>query len=140
MASVVDAGTMLMPLGTYNSNQSFTALQLYPRQLGTSVVTINLTTPPVASAVFVVEEASTSGGTYREVGRLTWLAGMSGPQTVPLGVSARAAWMQNNQAQWLRISLTTTGALTGSAWVTKASDGGPGLGAGPNAVLTGVAS
>jgi hypothetical protein len=105
--AIVDAATFVMPLGTYNSNQSFPALQVYPRQFGTTMLAISLQSPPVAAATFVVEVAATSGGVYREVGRLTWPAGLTGSREVPLGVSARAAWMQNNQAQWLRISLTT---------------------------------
>jgi hypothetical protein len=137
--AILDAATVLMPQGTYNSTQSFPALQLYPRQLGPSVVTISVQSPPVAAATFVVEVASTSGGVYREIGRLTWPAGLTGSRDVPLGIAGRAAWMQNNTANWLRLSLTTTGALTGSAWLTKPGDG-PGLGADVGDVLTGTAA
>jgi hypothetical protein len=139
MASILDLGAMLMPAGTYATSQSFTPILAYPRQLGVSVVTIALQSPPTASATFLIEVASTSGGVYREVARLVWPAGLTGSRDVPLGVSANAAWRQDNTAQWLRLSLTTTGALTGSAWLTKPADG-PGLGAGPNAILTGTAA
>jgi hypothetical protein len=138
--AIVDGATILMPAGTYNSNQSFPALQLYPRQLPTAAVVISLQTPPVASATFVVEVASTAAGSYREIARLVWPAGLTGSRDVPLGVNASAAWMQNNTSSWVRIALTTTGALTGSAWVTKASDGGIGTGSDVGDVLTGAAA
>jgi hypothetical protein len=139
MASILDVATVLMPQGTYNSTQSFPALQLYPRQLAPSAVTIALQSPPTAAATFVVEVASTSGGTYREIGRLTWPAGLIGSKDVELGVSANAAWRQNNTAQWLRLSLTTTTSLTGSAWLSKPGGAG-GTGSDVGDVLTGVAS
>jgi hypothetical protein len=135
-----DAATLLMPTGTYNSNQSFPALQVYPRQLATSMVTMSLQSPPTGAATFVVEVASTQAGPYRETARLAWPAGLSGSRDVPLGVSASAAWMQNNQSTWMRLSLTTSTALTGSAWLAKSSDGAPGRGAGPNSVFTGTAA
>jgi hypothetical protein len=137
--AIVDLATFVMPAATYNSSQSFPPIQLYPRQLGTSVVTISLQTPPVAAATFAIEVASTSGGTYREIARLVWPAGLTGSRDVPLGVSARAAWRQDNQAQWLRLSLTTSTAFTGSAWLTKPG-GAVGTGSVPGNVLTGSAA
>lgn len=125
--AIVDAATMLMSQGKYNSFQSFPALQLYPRQLPTAHLVISLQTPPVASATFVVEVASTAAGSYREIARLVWPAATSGSRDVPLGVSSSAAWMQNTTSLWMRLSLTTVGALTGSAWLTKPSDGSFGL-------------
>jgi hypothetical protein len=139
MASILDLATVLMPQGAYNSNQSFPALQLYPRQLGTSVVTISLQSPPTASTTFTVEEASTAGGTFTPIGRLTWPAGLIGSKDVEIGVSANAAWRQNNTAQWLRLSLTTTTSLTGSAWLSKPGGAG-GTGSDVNDVLTGSAA
>jgi hypothetical protein len=137
--AIVDLGAVLMPQATYNSSQNFPALQLYPRQLGTSVVTISLQSPPTAAATFALEVASASAGTYREIARLTWPAGTSGSKDVPLGVSARAAWRQDTTSSWLRLSLTTTTSLTGSAWFTKPGDG-PGTGSDVGDVLTGSAA
>ena len=57
MAAILDAGTLLMPASTYNSNQSFTPLLVYPRQLSTTMLVIAMTTPPVSSCTFVVEVA-----------------------------------------------------------------------------------
>jgi hypothetical protein len=137
--AIPDAGATLMMQGTYNSAQSFPAILAYPRQLPTAEVTISLQSPPTGTATFVIETASTSGGTFREIARLAWPSGFIGSQNVPLGVSSSAAWRQNNQAQWLRLSLATTGALTGSAWLGKPG-GAVGVGAGPNQVLTGTAA
>ena len=128
MPTILDVSTVLVPQGTYSTSQSFPGLAVNPRQIATTMVTIALQTPPVASATFVVEVASTQGGVYSEVGRLTWPAATTGSRQVPLGVSASSAWVKNNQAAWLRLSLTTTGALTGSAWLAKPSDGSFGLG------------
>jgi hypothetical protein len=139
MASILDLGAVLMPVGTYASNQSFPALQLYPRHLGTSVVTISLQSPPTGAATFILEVASTSAGTYREIARLVWPAGLTGSRDVAVGVSGSAAWRQNNQADWLRLSVQTSTALTGSAWVGKPG-GAVGLGSDVGDVLTGVAS
>jgi hypothetical protein len=127
MASILDTATILMPHGTYNSTQSFPGLALYPRQLPTAAVTIHLLTPPVASAVFTLEVASTQNGVYSPVAVLTWPAGVSGSKQLALGANSSRAWLANNTCVWARLSLTTTGALTGSAWLTKASDGSFGL-------------
>jgi hypothetical protein len=137
--AIVDSATMLMPAGTYNTTQSFPALQLYPRQLPTAMVTISLQSPPTGAATFLIEVASTQAGTYREIARLVWPSGMTGSKDVSLGVSGNAAWRQGNQAQWLRMSLTTGTALTGSAWLTKPG-GAVGTGSDVGDVLTGVAS
>jgi hypothetical protein len=137
--AIVDVATMLMPAGTYTSSQSFPALQLYPRQLPTALVTISLQSPPTGAATFVVEVASTQAGSYREIARRAWPPGLTGSQDVPLGVSGSAAWQQDATSTWMRLSLTTSTSLTGSAWLTKPSDG-PGLGAGPNPILTGSAA
>jgi hypothetical protein len=139
MASIVDAGAMPMPPGKYNSSQSFKILQLYPRQLPTSVVAISLQTPPVGSATFVVEVSSTAAGTFREIARLAWPSGLSGSREVPLGIGSSSAWMQNNTSSWLRLSLTTTGPLTGSAWLSKPG-GAVGIGADVHDVPTGAAA
>src|SRR4029453_4191020 len=123
MASILDTGTVLMPHATYSTTQSFAPLLLYPRQLGTAALVIHLLTPPAASATFTVEVASTSGGTYSPIGVHVWPAGVSGSRQLALGVNSSLAHKLNTTSLWLRLSLTTTGALTGSAFLTKASDG-----------------
>jgi hypothetical protein len=103
------------------------------------VVAVSLQTPPVASATFVVEIASASAGTHREIARLVWPAGLSGSREVPLGVSASAAWMQNNTATWLRLSVTTSTTLTGSAWLTRPG-GAVGTGSDTGDIFAGTAA
>lgn len=127
MASILDLGAVLMPHATYSSNQSFPPILIYPRQLGTALVQVHMLTPPVASCTLAFEVASTSAGVYSVINTYTWPAGVSGSRQPPLGVNSSLAQVLNNQSIWMRLSLTTTGALTGSAWLTKASDGGPGL-------------
>jgi hypothetical protein len=128
MASIVDVATQLMAQNTYTTSQSLPAINVHPGKLATTFVTINLQTPPAASATFALEIAATPNGTYSEIGRLVWPAGLSGSKTVEVGVNAALAQRLNNQAAWMRLSLTTSGPLTGSAWLSKPSDGGPGLG------------
>src|SRR4029453_3890298 len=100
-----DVSTLLMPSGTYNSNQSFPPLLLYPRQLPSCTLTIHLLTPPVASAVFTLEVASTQNGVYSASAVITWPAGVSGSKQLALGVNGSRAWMANNQSLWVRLSL-----------------------------------
>jgi hypothetical protein len=140
MASILDLGTVLMPQGTYSMSQSFPGIQVHPRQLPTTMVTVTLQTPPVAGATFVAEVASTQAGVYSEVGRLVWPAGLSGSRSVGFGVSPSLAQRLNTTSAWLRLSLTTTGAFTGSAWLSKPSDGGPGTGADVGDIFTGAAA
>ena len=125
---MLDVSTLLMPAGTYATNQSFPPILLYPRQLPSCTLTVHLLTPPVASAVFTVEVAATQNGVYSASAVVTWPAGVAGSKHLALGVNGSQAWMANTQSLWVRLSLTTSGALTGSAWVSKAADGGPGLG------------
>ena len=127
MASILDTATLLMPSGTYSSNQSFTPLLVYPRQLATTMLVISMTTPPVSSCTFVVEVATTSGGTYTTIQNIAWPAGISGSREVAFGVNSALAKFVNNQSLWMRLSLVTAGALTGSAWLSKPSDGSFGL-------------
>jgi hypothetical protein len=127
MASIVDVATLLMPQGTYSTNQSFPGLAISPRQLPTAAVTIHLLTPPVSSCTFVLEVASTQNGVYSPVAVVTWPAGQVGSKQLAIGANSSRAWLANNTCQWARLSLTTTGALTGSAWLSKPSDGSFGL-------------
>ena len=125
--AIVDAATMLMPQGTYSTSQALPGLELHPRHLATAVVTIAVQVPPVASAVFAVEVASTQAGDFPVHPRLAWPAAMSGARHVAAGASASAAQLLSNTSAWIRLSLTTTGALTGSAWLTTSRDGSFGL-------------
>ena len=137
--TIPDAGAMLMPAGAYAANQSFPPLLVYPRQLSTTMLEIHMLTPPTAAATFVLEHAQTQGGTYSALPPITWPAGVSGSRKVPFGVHSSLARLQNNQSVWLRITLQTT-SLTGSAWLSPPTDGSFGLGAQPNAIITGVAT
>lgn len=129
MASLVDAGTMLIPSGQVTTSQDFPALHLHPRTLPTSDWVVSMLIPPAASALFRLSVASTEAGVYSEIARLSWPAGSSGSKQVPVGVSASLAAILNNTSAWVRASVTLTGPLTlGGSWLTKASDGGPGLG------------
>jgi hypothetical protein len=139
--AIVDSATMLIPAGPVTTSQDFPALPLQPRLLPTSHWIVSMLTPPAASASFRLSVASTEAGIYSTIATLTWPAGSSGSRQVPLGVSGALAWMLNNTSLWVRASVTLTGPLTlAGSWLTKASDGGPGLGSGPNQVLTGTAA
>jgi hypothetical protein len=127
MPSILDLGAVLMAQNTYSTSQSVPAINVHAGKLASTMVTVALQTPPVASAVFALEIASTQNGTYSEIGRLVWPAGLAGSKHVEVGVSPALAQRLNNQAAWLRLSLTTSGPLTGSAWLSKPTDGGPGL-------------
>jgi hypothetical protein len=127
MSSILDLGAVLMTHGTYATNQSFAPIQAYPRQLPTCAVIVHMLTPPVASATLTLEVASTQNGVYSPITSVVWPAGVSGSKQLPIGANSSRAWIANNQAIWARLSVTTTGAFTGSAWVTKSSDGSFGL-------------
>jgi hypothetical protein len=74
MPAILDAGTVLMPNGTYTTSQSFPPLLLYPRQLATTMVAIQLLTPPAAAATFTLEVASTQNGVYSVINTYAWPA------------------------------------------------------------------
>lgn len=135
MPALLDVSTLLMPTGTYNSSQTFPALALYPRHLATCAFTIAMLTPPAAAATFVLEVASTQAGVYSPIATHVWPAGVAGSKQLQLGANSSIARVVNNTSVWLRLNLTTTGALTGSAWLTKPTDGGPGLGTEPGDIL-----
>jgi hypothetical protein len=125
--AVLDAATMLMPHGTYNSTQSFAPLQISPRHLATTMLQVHMLTPPSASCTLTVEIASTAGGVYSPITSIPWPAGVAGSRQVAFGVHSALAKVLNTTSAWMRLSLATTGALTGSAWLTKPSDGSFGL-------------
>ena len=129
MASIVDAGTMVAPSGLVSSSQDFPALLLHPRTLPTCHWVVSMLTPPSAAATFTLAVASTQNGTYSPIATLVWPAGTSGSKQVPVGVQGHLAQVLNNQAAWVRASVTLSGPLTlAGSWLTKPSDGGPGLG------------
>lgn len=128
MPAILDTATVLLPSGVLSANTDGTPLQLFPRQLATSAWVVHVSVPPAAAATFVLAVASTSGGTYSEIARLAWPAGTTGAQQVPVGVQGNMAQFRNNTALWVRVSVTTSGALTMSgSWLTTPTDGGPGL-------------
>lgn len=129
MPAMVDSLTMLIPAGVVSSTQDFPALQLSPRQLPTCHWVIAMTVPPTSSATFSLAVATTQNGTFSTIATLVWPASTSGSKQVPIGVQGHLAHVLNNQAAWVRASVTTTGALTlAGSWLTKPTDGGPGLG------------
>jgi hypothetical protein len=99
------------------------------------MLVVSMTTPPVSSCTFTVEVASTSGGAYSPITSIAWPAGISGSRQVAFGVNASLAKFLNSTSAWMRLSLATSGALTGSAWLGKAS-GGVGIGADVGDVIT----
>jgi hypothetical protein len=126
---LVDAATMLIASGQVTTSQDFPPLLLRPRTLPTCSWVISMLIPPSASALFRLSVATTEGGAYSEIARLTWPAGTSGSRQAPIGVSGNLAQVLNNTSVWLRVSVTLTGPLTlAGSWLTKSSDGGPGLG------------
>jgi hypothetical protein len=140
---IVDSATMLIPAGLISSSQDFPPLRVERGGLlGTGEWVIAMVTPPAASALFTLSISTTQLGAFGDiVARFTWPAGTAGSRHVPVGVSGRLAQLLNNQAAWVRASVTLSGPLVlAGSWLTKPSDGGPGLGSRPNAVFTGVAS
>lgn len=127
-ATMLDSATVLMPLGTYSTTQSFTPLQVSPRLLAATMLQLSITSPPSAAATFTLEVASTSGGAYSVLSTLVWPAGTSGSRQVGIGANADLARALNTTSLWMRLSVVCSGAFTGSAWLAKPSDGGPGLG------------
>jgi len=129
MTAILDAGMMLIPSGSIATSQDFPALSCAPRSLPTCAWVISMTTPPVAAATFTLAVASTANGVYSEIRRLVWPAGLSGSKSLAVGAGGNMAQVLNATAAWLRCSVVTTGPMTvAGSWLTKASDGGPGLG------------
>jgi hypothetical protein len=130
--AMYDASTQLIPPGVIASTQNFPGLQVEPRFLPSCALVINVVTPPAAAATFALEVATTLGGVYTRIGSVGWPAGVSGSKTVTVGAGGgNAAWLANNTAAFVRAAVTVTGPLTMGpcgAYLTKASDGGAGLG------------
>jgi hypothetical protein len=130
MAAILDVGTMLIPSGLISSSQDFAPIQVQPRLLPTCHWVVSMLTPPSASALFTLSISTTQLGVFGDIiCRLTWPAGSSGSRQVPVGVSGALAQILNNQAAWVRASVTLSGPLTlAGSWLSTRSDGGPGLG------------
>jgi cytolysin (calcineurin-like family phosphatase) len=125
---VLDAATMLIPSGAVSTGTTdFPALQVAPRFLPTCAWVVSMLTPPSAAATFSLAVSSTQNGTFTTIDTFQWPAGTSGSKSVALGVQGDMVQFVNNQAAWVRASVTCTGALTCTSWLTKAADGGPGL-------------
>jgi hypothetical protein len=138
---ILDASAMLLPAGVISANTDGTPLRLYPRQLPTCSWTIAMAEPPTASATFVLQVSDTATGSFTTVATCVWPAGTSGTRNLPLAMSGTVARAFDNDSLWLRCSVTTAGALTlAGVWLSKAADGGAGLGAVPKDVLTGAAA
>ena len=72
--------------------------------------------------------ATTQNGTYSTIATLVWPAGTSGSKQVSIGAKGAMAQVVNNQAAWLRASVTLSGPLTlAGSWLSTSSDGGVGL-------------
>ena len=129
MPAILDVGTQLAPSGVVSSTQDFPAIQAHPRQLPTCAWVVSMLTPPSAAATFTLAVSTTKNDVYKTIATLVWPAGTSGSKQVQLGAGGNLAQVLNNQAVWLRASVVTTGAMTvAGSWLTKSSDGGPGLG------------
>ena len=127
--AIVDSATMLAPAGQVTTSQDFPALLLRPRTLPTCHWVVSMLIPPAATAIFRLSVASTEAGVYSTIATCTWPAGTSGSKQLPIGAGGNLAQMLNNTSVWVRASVTLTGPLTlAGSWLTKASDGGAGLG------------
>jgi hypothetical protein len=141
MAAILDVANQLAPAGQVTTSTDFTPLACVPRLLPVCAWTVHVSVPPVASCTFVLAIATTTAGPWQTISVLQWPAGVVGARQVSLGASARLASYLNWSAAYLRVSVTTAGALTlAGSWLGKAVDGGPGLGSGPNTVFTGTAA
>jgi hypothetical protein len=128
MGAILDAGMMLAPAGQVTTNTDFTPLACTVRDLLVCVWAVHVTVPPAAAATFVLAMATSTAGPWQTIATLVWPAGLVGAKQVPIGVSASLAAHLNMQAAYLRASVTLSGPLTlAGSWLSKPSDGGPGL-------------
>jgi hypothetical protein len=129
MPAILDVGSQLIGAGQVSSTQDFPALQVQPRFLPTCHWVVSMLIPPAAAATFTLSVSTTQNGTYSPIATLVWPAATTGSKQVPLGVQGNMAQFRNNQAAWLRASVTLSGPLTlVGSWLTTSTDGGPGLG------------
>ncbi len=129
MAALVDAALQLMPSGQVTTSQDFPAIACAPRYLPTCSWVVSMLTPPANAATFTLSVSATQNGTFSPIAMLVWPASTSGSRQVRLGAGGNVAQILNNQSAWLRASVSLSGPLTvAGSWLSKASDGGPGLG------------
>jgi hypothetical protein len=127
--AIVDIANQLAPAGQVTTSTDFTPLPCTVRDLPHCTWVVSMLVPPAAAATFVLAIATTTAGPWQTIATCPWPAGTSGSRQVPLGVSASLAAYLNLTAAYLRASVTLSGPLTlAGSWLTKASDGGPGLG------------
>jgi hypothetical protein len=125
---ILDAATMLFPQGQITTNTDGTPLLIRPRQLSASHWVIAMATPPAAAATFTLAVSNLQAGTYTTISTCVWPAGTVGSKQLPIGVGGNVAAVLDSDSLWLRASVQTAGALTvAGSWLTKPSDGGPGL-------------
>jgi hypothetical protein len=127
--AILDAATMLLPAGQITTNTNGTPLLLHPRTLPTCSWTIAMAVPPAASATFTLQVSDAAAGSFTQVATCVWPAGTSGTKNLTLALGGTVARVLDNDSVWLRCSVVTAGALTvAGSWLSKAADGGPGLG------------
>jgi hypothetical protein len=129
MAAILDTAQQLAPSGLVSSSTDFTPLACTVRDLPVCAWAVHVSVPPVASATFTLAIATTTAGPWSTISTLVWPAGTAGARQVSLGASASLAQHLNLSAAFLRASVTLSGPLTlAGSWLSKPSDGGPGLG------------
>jgi hypothetical protein len=137
--AIYDSALALIPQGVNNSSQSFSALDVGAvRDLPTTTWVVACTVPPAAAVKFVLEASTLAAGTYVELARLVWPAGLVGSRSVKLGVAGNLSLAQSGTHRYLRVTTSQSGSWAGSSWLTKPSAGGPGLGSKPGAILDGI--
>jgi hypothetical protein len=128
MPAILDLATLLLNAPAGSGNTSGTPLLLYPRQLATCAWVVEVLTAPSASCLFSLAVASTEAGVYTAISSWTWPAAETGRKQLGVGLQGHMAQAANNTALWVRCSVATAGTFGAMSWISKASDGGPGLG------------
>ena len=133
--AIFDAGLTLIPQGVNNSSQSFSALDLQAvRDLPTTTWVTAMTVPPAAAVTLVLEAATLAAGTYVELARLVWPAGLTGSRSVKLGLQGNLSLAQSGTHRYVRVTTTQSGSWAGSSFLTKPG-GAPGVASKPNSTL-----
>ena len=136
--AIYDSALALIPQGVNNSSQSFSALDLQAvRDLPTTTWTVACTVPPAAAVTLVLEASTLAAGTYVELARLVWPAGLTGSRSVKLGLAGNLSLAQSGTHRYVRVTTTQSGSWAGSSWLTKPG-GSPGVGSKPGSSLDGL--
>jgi hypothetical protein len=69
--------------------------------------------------MYILEASTLVNGTYTELARLPWPAGLTGRQVVDVGVASSLSGAVSSSHRWLRVSTVQSGAFTGSSWLSK---------------------